>query len=456
MSDFQDDEFPGAPTNLEFWSLEIPPGKTVEAKITDMSGVFEIVHITGCALGEKATNDRHVIKAIPHSVDGKQQGEVALGTLAAGRTDQFALDFGISRTTGFRHTGKSSVWLSGYLTRSFASDLGSDDEYSMDEDEDEDEDEESESGSDDDEAPAAVPLIANGAPAAAAAKGNAKQAAAAAAAAAKQQDSESEEEGESDDEDEDESDDEGEGDSEEDEDEEDEDEEGDKYDRKLGAKSFDMAAAAAGGSSSEDDEDDEDEEEDEDEESGDPLDIDSEDLVAGVEYAEAAAAAGPQAMDVEASSDDEDEDEDDEDEDEDEDEEDEDEDEDEEESEEEEEAPKPAAAGKAKRPAQPMTPQPAPAGKRQKAEGGKAVAQSAPAKGPQAKTAAAAGGATPGSEAEFMKQLVAELRKGPSTLNALGSKVKRPQNAPKYKVFLSQHPGTFKVDGETVSLVKGA
>lgn len=39
MSDFQDDEFPGAPTNLEFWSLEIPPGKTVEAKITDMSGV---------------------------------------------------------------------------------------------------------------------------------------------------------------------------------------------------------------------------------------------------------------------------------------------------------------------------------------------------------------------------------------------------------------------------------
>lgn len=129
---------------------------------------FEIVHITGCALGEKATNDRHVIKAIPHSVDGKQQGEVALGTLAAGRTDQFALDFGISRTTGFRHTGKSSVWLSGYLTRSFASDLGSDDEYSMDEDEDEDEDEESESESDDDEAPAAVPLIANGAPAAAA------------------------------------------------------------------------------------------------------------------------------------------------------------------------------------------------------------------------------------------------------------------------------------------------
>jgi hypothetical protein len=39
MSDTQDDEFPGAPTNLEFWSLEIPPGKTVEAKIVDMSNV---------------------------------------------------------------------------------------------------------------------------------------------------------------------------------------------------------------------------------------------------------------------------------------------------------------------------------------------------------------------------------------------------------------------------------
>jgi hypothetical protein len=123
---------------------------------------FEIVHITGCALGEKATNDRHVIKAIPHSVEGKQQGEVALGTLQAGRTDQFALDFGISRTTGFRHTGKSSVWLSGYLTRSFASDLGSDEEYSMDDSEEDEEEEESESESDDEEAPAAVPLSING------------------------------------------------------------------------------------------------------------------------------------------------------------------------------------------------------------------------------------------------------------------------------------------------------
>jgi hypothetical protein len=130
---------------------------------------FEIVHITGCALGEKATNDRHVIKAIPHSIDGKQQGEVALGTLQAGRTDQFALDFGISRTTGFRHTGKSSVWLSGYLTRSYASDYGSDEDYdSMEEsDEDEDEESESESESDDEEAPAAVPLNVNGTAAAA-------------------------------------------------------------------------------------------------------------------------------------------------------------------------------------------------------------------------------------------------------------------------------------------------
>jgi hypothetical protein len=123
---------------------------------------FEIVHITGCALDEKATNDRHVIKAIPRSVEGKQQGEVALGTLQAGRTDQFALDFGISRTTGFRHTGKSSVWLSGYLTRSYASDFGSDEEYSMDESEEEEDEEESDSESDDEEAPAAVPLSING------------------------------------------------------------------------------------------------------------------------------------------------------------------------------------------------------------------------------------------------------------------------------------------------------
>jgi hypothetical protein len=70
--------------------------------------------------------------------------------------------------------------------------------------------------------------------------------------------------------------------------------------------------------------------------------------------------------------------------------------------------------------------------------------------------AAAAAAATPGNEQEFMKQLVAELRKGPSNLNALAAKVKRPPTAPKYKAFLIQHPGTFKVDGDNVSLVKGA
>jgi hypothetical protein len=152
------------PNVFRIFTLASAPPATVSLPCS-----FEIVHITGCALGEKATSDRHVIKAIPHSVDGKQQGEVALGTLQAGRTDQFALDFGISRTTGFRHTGKSSVWLSGYLTRSFASDFGSEEDYSMDEDDgDEDEESESESESDDDEAPAAVPLNINGAPAAAA------------------------------------------------------------------------------------------------------------------------------------------------------------------------------------------------------------------------------------------------------------------------------------------------
>jgi hypothetical protein len=56
---------------------------------------------------------------------------------------------------------------------------------------------------------------------------------------------------------------------------------GDEYDRRLGAKSF----GGDGGSSSGDD-DDEDEEGEEGEDSeGDPLDIDSDDLVAGVEYA---------------------------------------------------------------------------------------------------------------------------------------------------------------------------
>jgi hypothetical protein len=61
---------------------------------------------------------------------------------------------------------------------------------------------------------------------------------------------------------------------------------GDEFDRRLGAKSFDMAAAA-GGTSSSGEEGSEDEDEDE-EEPGNPLDIDSEDMVAGVEYDEGA------------------------------------------------------------------------------------------------------------------------------------------------------------------------
>jgi hypothetical protein len=67
----------------------------------------------------------------------------------------------------------------------------------------------------------------------------------------------------------------------------------------------------------------------------------------------------------------------------------------------------------------------------------------------------AAAAATPGNEQDFMKQLVAELRKGPSNISTLATKVKRPPTAPKYKAFLLQHPGTFKVDGDNVSLAKG-
>jgi hypothetical protein len=55
---------------------------------------------------------------------------------------------------------------------------------------------------------------------------------------------------------------------------------GDEYDRRLGAKSF--GGGDGSSSSGEDDEDDEDEEEGSE---GDPLDIGSDDLVAGVQYA---------------------------------------------------------------------------------------------------------------------------------------------------------------------------
>ena len=112
------------------------------------------MHITGCALGENPDQGPHVVKVIPYDVNGKAGREVALGTLVSGRTDQFPVDFGMSDTMAFRHSGKSTVYLTGYLTRSFASGYGSDeDDYDFDEDE-----EDSESESDDDEAPDAVPL----------------------------------------------------------------------------------------------------------------------------------------------------------------------------------------------------------------------------------------------------------------------------------------------------------
>eukprot|EP00879_Flechtneria_rotunda_P003316 GHRR01003542.1.p1 GENE.GHRR01003542.1~~GHRR01003542.1.p1 ORF type:complete len:350 (+),score=126.44 GHRR01003542.1:68-1117(+) len=151
MSD-SDEEFPGAPTSLEFWSLEIPPGKTVQARISDNPGVAEVVHVTGAALGDNPAAGRHVLKAIHELPDGSKKREVALGTLENGRTDQVAVDFGMSSSMAFKHTGKSVVFLSGYLTRSFADfeDFDSDDEYDEDESEAEDV-----------EAPAAVPL-ANG------------------------------------------------------------------------------------------------------------------------------------------------------------------------------------------------------------------------------------------------------------------------------------------------------
>lgn len=60
----------------------------------------------------------------------------------------------------FRHTGKSSVFLSGYMTRSYGM-YGDEDEYETGSDS-ESESSESESESEDEEAPAAVPLLQNG------------------------------------------------------------------------------------------------------------------------------------------------------------------------------------------------------------------------------------------------------------------------------------------------------
>jgi len=148
--------------DVEFFGVAIPPGKTIHCSEADPEedgedggGADEtsLVHVTQFALGPSPAPGRHTILAVRSN-----GSEFAVGTLEAGRVDQFSADFmwsalapspadGISDGGGygavsFRHTGASAVHLTGYKTVSSLLDYGGMSEG---------EEEEEESGSEEEE-----------------------------------------------------------------------------------------------------------------------------------------------------------------------------------------------------------------------------------------------------------------------------------------------------------------
>ena len=107
-----------ADPDVEFFGLTIPPGTVVPAGDgdSDAEDGVTLIHATQFALGAAPAPGRHTVFAVRD--DGQ---EYAVGTLEAGRVDQFSCDFMVSSTptvpaVSFRHTGGSDVFATGYKT----------------------------------------------------------------------------------------------------------------------------------------------------------------------------------------------------------------------------------------------------------------------------------------------------------------------------------------------------
>jgi hypothetical protein len=140
--------------DVEFFAISLPPGKTVACTNgggdgdddDDLEDGVSLVHITQFALGPAPAPGRHTIMAVRS--DG---AEFAVGTLEAGRVDQFSADLmwsALSNGNGnggadgggygavaFRHTGGSAVHLTGYKTVSSLLDYAAPSEEEEEEDE---------------------------------------------------------------------------------------------------------------------------------------------------------------------------------------------------------------------------------------------------------------------------------------------------------------------------------
>jgi hypothetical protein len=139
-----------------------------------------LVHATQVALGPNPAPGRHTVMAV-RSLGGSGKGRAfPIGTLEAGKTEQFSIDLmwsmlrgegadggdrridgGFDGDISFMHTGKSDVYITGYKTVTTL--LDGEGGYSSGEDEenfsdDFSSDEEEESDDEEDEAPLGVPL----------------------------------------------------------------------------------------------------------------------------------------------------------------------------------------------------------------------------------------------------------------------------------------------------------
>mmetsp|Transcript_18844 Transcript_18844/g.52578 ORF Transcript_18844/g.52578 Transcript_18844/m.52578 type:complete len:379 (-) Transcript_18844:473-1609(-) len=139
---------PGLSAEMEFWAVEIPPGKAVEVTLggTDPDEdeglpTMELLHITNMALaGEPLPKKRYTV-----TVESSGNRAVA-GTLLANQIEQCQMDLIFSEDLKISHTGPTPVHLSGYKSVSYAIPSDIEDDSSEEEEED-----------DDDEVPILVP-----------------------------------------------------------------------------------------------------------------------------------------------------------------------------------------------------------------------------------------------------------------------------------------------------------
>ena len=97
---------------ISFLGIHLHPGKSQgSAKyLTDGSGVESTVclHITQAALGDKPKAGRNTVYAVTG------MGKFVVGTLEAGRVEQFSLDMMLASDVSFQTQGPNEVHLTGY------------------------------------------------------------------------------------------------------------------------------------------------------------------------------------------------------------------------------------------------------------------------------------------------------------------------------------------------------